>query len=103
MGTTDKNIKNLTIKDTVKLGGITYKVTVIAKKAFANQKKLKKVIIGKNITTIEEKAFYNDTNLKQVVVKASNLSKVGKKAFAKTNKQIKFQNKTKNKNLKIKA
>lgn len=73
----------MTIPNTVKISGITYKVTAIAPNAFKNCKKLKRITIGKNITKIGAKAFYKCTRLAKITVKTKKLAskKVGSKAF----------------------
>ena len=50
-------LKNSTVPATVKSanGKYTFKVTAIANKAFKGDKKLKKVVIGKNVQTIGRK------------------------------------------------
>lgn len=77
------------IPATVTLQGTTYKVTSIAAKAFYNNKKLKKIVIGKNVVQIGKKAFYGCTNLKNIVIKTKELTAktVGKKAFYKVHKK----------------
>ena len=70
---------SLTVKDTVKINGITYKITSIGEGAFAGITKLKKLTVGKNITTIGAGAFKGCNNLKEIVInskllKAKNLS-----------------------------
>lgn len=100
----DKNCTNIVIPKTVKLNGYTFKVTEIAKKAFKNKKKLKKVKIGDNVTkirkqafascknlvsinmgkgleTIESKAFYKDKALKKVKIRSTKLKKVYKNSL----------------------
>lgn len=78
---TNKKKTSYTVPNTVNIDGITYKVTKIADKAFKNNKKLKKVIIGKNITTIGKQAFYGCKNLKTIIFKTTKLKSVGKQAF----------------------
>ena len=101
---TTKNLKSVTIPLTVKIKGVTYKVTSVADKAFLNNKKLRKVTISNNIITIGnsafqgckalktmtigkrvriigKKAFYDDSKLKTITVKSTFLKKVGGKAF----------------------
>ena len=80
---------SVTVPDTVTIGGKKYKVAGIAPNAFLNQKKLKKITIGRNIKTIGKKAFYGCRNLKKVSVLTTKLKKktVGKKAFAKIHKK----------------
>lgn len=77
----NKNAKTVKIPDTVTINGIKYKVTSIEANAFKNNKKITKVIIGKNIKLIGAKAFFGCKKLKKVIVKSKVLSKVGKKAF----------------------
>lgn len=69
------------IPATVKVKGVSYKVTSIAKNAFKNNKKLKKVTIGANITSIGANAFSGCKVLKNVVVKSTKLKTIGKNAF----------------------
>ena len=77
------------IPATVTLQGTTYKVTSIAAKAFYNNKKLKKIVIGKNVVQIGKKAFYGCSNLKNIVIKTKEFTAktVGKKAFYKVHKK----------------
>ncbi|MBS6723541.1 MAG: leucine-rich repeat protein [Clostridiales bacterium] len=79
------------IPATVTLRGTMYKVTSIGKKAFAGNKTLKKVVIGKNIRSIKSKAFYNCKKLKNIKIKTTKLTKksVGTKAFKGINKKAK--------------
>lgn len=79
------------IPATVTLRGTRYKVTSIGKKAFAGNKTLKKVVIGKNIRSIKSKAFYNCKKLKNIKIKTTKLTKksVGTKAFKGINKKVK--------------
>lgn len=78
-----KKVKTVSVPKTVTIKGVTYKVTAIAPKAFANCKKLKKVTIGANVKSIGKKAFYHCSKLKEVVIKSKKLkaAKVGKNAF----------------------
>jgi hypothetical protein len=73
---------SLTIPDTIKANGKTYKVTEIAAKSCANMKKLTTLTIGKNVKTIGATAFVGDTKLKKITFKGGLLTKVGSKAFA---------------------
>ena len=68
--------------------GKKYKVTSVAAKAFAGNKKLKTVVIGKNVKKIQKKAFANCKNLSKVTVKSKVLNKVAKNAFKGTNKKL---------------
>lgn len=75
-----KNASTVTIPNTIKINGKKFKVTSIASKAFANNKKVKKVIIGNNVKTIKKKAFYNARNLKKITIEA-NVTTIGSQAF----------------------
>lgn len=72
---------SITIPNTVKIAGITYKVTSIAKNAFKNNKNLRKITINGNITKINANAFSGCTSLKTIKIKSKNLKSVGKNAF----------------------
>ncbi len=70
-----------TVPATIKSGNTTLKVTQISKNAFKNNKKLKKVTIGKNVTVIGANAFAGCKKLKTIIIKTSKLKKVKSKAF----------------------
>ena len=76
-----KKKKSYSVPNQVEIDGITYTVTKIEAKAFKNNKKLKKVTIGKNITSIGKQAFYGCNNLKTITIKSTKLKSVGKQAF----------------------
>ena len=71
-----KNKKTVTIPNTVKISGVTYKVTQIADNAFRNNKKITKVTIGNNVRVIGNNAFRGAARLKTVVI-GKNVSKIG--------------------------
>ena len=81
-GTTVKKtkLKRLTIPSKVKINGVSFRVTVIADKAFQNYKKLGTVTIGKNIMAIGKNAFAGDKKLKKIKIRSAKLKSVGKKA-----------------------
>lgn len=86
----DKKTKKLTVPDTVKISGQTYKVTEIAAKAFRNNTKLTQVVIGKNVQKIGKNAFEGCKNIKQVTVKSKALNSIGKNAFKGIKKNAKI-------------
>ena len=88
-----KQKASVTIPDTVTIDKVTYKVTSIAANAFKNNKKLKKVVIGKNVTKIGKKAFYGCSKLKKITVKTTKLTKknVGRQAFKGIHKKATFK------------
>ena len=75
-----KKAKTITVPDTVEINGVTYKITSIAKNAFAKQKQLKSVTIGKHVTTIGERAFAGCKKLQTITIGKS-VTKIGKNAF----------------------
>ena len=87
----NKNTSQITIPDKVTIGSKKYPVTSIAAKAFAGNKKLTKVVIGKNIRKVGAKAFYQCKNLKKITIKTKKLTmkRVGQKAFAGIYKKVK--------------
>lgn len=87
--TTNKNAKSVTIPATVKIDGTTFKVTSIADKTFANNKKLKKVVIGNNVVSVGKKAFYKCTKLKTVKIE-KNVTTIGVDAFDKCTSLMKI-------------
>ncbi len=91
---TDTEAIKVTIPATVRLNGVTYKVTSIAKNAFSGCEDLTSVTIGKNVTTIGDKAFYKCTSLKKIVIPAT-VTKIGKSAFEKCKNLKKITIKTK--------
>ena len=82
-----KNPKSFTVPATIKVKGKSFKVTEIAPKAFKNKKKLKKVVIGKNVRKIGASAFYGCKSLKTVTIKSGVLKSVGKNAIKGINKK----------------
>lgn len=76
-----KSVNTITVPDTVIVDGVTYKVTSVSKNAFKNNKRLKKVTVGKNITKIHVNTFYGCKNLKIITIKSTNLKFIGKNAF----------------------
>ena len=75
--------KNITIPSTITVNGVKYQVTSIAAKAFANNKKLTKVVIPASVRSIGKQAFSGCKNLKSIMIKTKYLTKksVGAKAF----------------------
>ena len=82
---------SITVPNVVNIDGINYKVTSIAKNAFKNNKKVKKITIGSNVAQISANAFNGCRNLKTITVKSKTIKSVGKNAFKgiKSNAKIK--------------
>ncbi len=116
-GPDNKNITSAKVPDAVIVAGKSYPVTMVGKNAFLNCKKLKSIVIGKNVTTIGDgafkgcinlsnvtiganvttigdSAFYKCTSLKSIVI-PKNVKKIGKKAFYGCKKLKKITIKTK--------
>jgi endoglucanase len=84
MGTTSSSKKKINVPASVKIGGVTYKVTAIAASALKKNTKITSVTIGKNVKTIGKNAFNGCTKLKKVTFKSgSALTSIGSKAFYK--------------------
>lgn len=79
-----------TVPSTIRVKGITYKVTSIGTNAFKNCKKLTKASIGANVKVIKAKAFNNCPKLKTVTIKIILLTKktASKKCFSKVSKRM---------------
>ena len=69
------------IPDTIKVNGITCKVTGISANAFKNNMSLKSVSIGRNVTVIGTNAFYGCKKLSKVSG-GNGIVKIGHRAFA---------------------
>ncbi len=61
-------IGNVSIPETVKHNGKTYKVTAIDRGTFMGNSELKKVVIPKSVKTIGKEAFMNCYSLKEVIL-----------------------------------
>lgn len=85
-----KNQTTVKIPEKVTYKGVKYNVSSIDKKVFFNNKKIRKVVIGKNITTIGAGNFLNCTNLKSITFKGTRAPKIGTRSFLKVNKKCKI-------------
>ena len=76
----NKNAKTITIPATIKVKGVTYKVTKIADNSFKNNNK---ITIGENIVSIGKNAFYGCKKLKTITIRSKKLTSktVSKNAF----------------------
>lgn len=73
--------RKIRIPDQVKINGVCYRVTSVAKYAFSNNKKAVLATIGKNIKKIGKEAFRNCKKLEKITIKSRHLAKIGKNAF----------------------
>lgn len=77
----DTTQKSITIPESITVDGAVYKVTSVSKNAFRNNKKIKKITVGKNIKTIGAGTFSGCKNLKEIIIKSKQIKTVGKNAF----------------------
>lgn len=79
-----KKAETVAIPDTIKVDGVTYKVTSVAKNAFKGDVKVTKLTIGSNIKTIGANAFKGCKKLNNITIKTTKLTNasVGSKAFS---------------------
>lgn len=84
VGVLKKDASKLNVPATVKLNGVTFTVTGVGKNVMKNNRKLKKVILGKNVTTIEKDAFRGCKNLKMIQLKGKALKTIKSGALKKT-------------------
>lgn len=77
-----RNVKNVEVPVSVKMNGISYKVTAISADAFKNHKKLKSVSIADCVLSIGRNAFYGCSGLKDVSM-GRNIKTIGEQAFYK--------------------
>ena len=81
VGLKKKLLKKVSIKTILTVDDVKYKVTAIGKKAFKNSKKLKSVVIGKNVSKIGNGAFVGCKKLKSIKIKSKKLKKFVKGTF----------------------
>lgn len=79
--TSDITPKSVVIPEFITIDGAVYKVTSVSKNAFKNNKKIKKITVGKNIKSIGSNAFSGCKNLKTIIVKSKQIKTIGKNAF----------------------
>ncbi len=68
----------------------SYRVTVVAKKAFFSHQSLTKVTVGKNVTKIASQAFAGCKQLKEIHIETTKLKKVGKKVVYNTANELRI-------------
>ena len=90
----NKKQTKIIVPDTIKINGVTYKVTSIAKNAFKNNKKLKTVTVGKNVSKMGANVFTGCKKLKTITIKSTKLT-------AKTLSKSTFKGITKAKTIKV--
>ncbi len=78
---TASEARTVSIPKTVKISGVTYKVTSIGDDAFKSNTNLTTLTIGANVTSIGSKAFCKCKKLSTVKITSKKLSTIGDKAF----------------------
>lgn len=73
--------KSVTVSSTVKIDGISYKVTRLENKAFANAPKATKVTLPSTITSLGARTFTGAKSLKTIAFTSKDAVKVNKTAF----------------------
>ena len=79
--------KSVKIFDKIKASGKTWKVTSVAANALKGNKKIESLTIGKNVRKIGKNAFANCRKLKKVIIKSKKINTIGKNAFKNINKK----------------
>ena len=83
--------KSVTIPNVIKQGKTTYKVTEISENALKDHKKIKKVVIGKNVSRIGTSAFAGCSSLTTIQIKSNELEQVGSNALKGVHKKLKIK------------
>lgn len=76
-----KNARKVTIPATISIRGKRYRVTMLGKKSFANCKRLRRVVIGKNVRYAKAGVFRGDIRLKKVIIQSKKMKKWGKNSW----------------------
>lgn len=82
VGLVNAEVSNVVIPETISVGGVQYRVTLISANALKDNKSVASVIISMNVKSICAKSFNNCTKLKKVKLKSKVISKMNNKAFA---------------------
>lgn len=83
----NKNLKKISVPDTVKINGYTFKVTKIGDNAFKSAKKLTTLTVGKNVTAIGKNVCKSCGKLKKITIKSSSIKSIGKNSFKSIHKK----------------
>ena len=77
---TDRTFTSLSVPGAVKIGGITYNVTMVNVGAFSGYTYLKKVVIGNGIKAIGSNAFYGCKSIASIII-GRGVTAIGGKTF----------------------
>lgn len=91
-GPTDRKTPSAVIRTSVTIDGITYRITSIADRAFANNKYLEEVVIPSGVKQIGSRAFYKCSRLQSITIKTKSLKKkrIGNQAWKGIHKKAVF-------------
>lgn len=80
---TDKKVKTITVPSTIKVNGITFKVTSVDANAFTGCKNLKSIVIGTNVASVSSNTFSKCSSLRTLAIKSTKLTSknISKTAF----------------------
>ena len=77
---TDRTFTSLSVPSAVKIGGITYNVTMVNVGAFSGYTYLKKVVIGNGVKAIGSNAFYGCKSIASIII-GRGVTAIGGKTF----------------------
>lgn len=77
---TDRTFTSLSVPSAVKIGGITYNVTMVNVGAFSGYTYLKKIVIGNGIKAIGSNAFYGCKSIASIII-GRGVTAIGGKTF----------------------
>lgn len=77
---TDRTFTSLSVPSAVKIGGITYNVTMVNVGAFSGYTYLKKVVIGNGVKAIGSNAFYGCKSIASIII-GRGITAIGGKTF----------------------
>ena len=86
-----KNTAKVTVGNTVKINGASFKIVQVGDKALKGKTKVTSVTIGTNVRSIGKEAFSGAKKLKTITVKSKVITKVGKNAFKNIYKRAKIK------------
>ena len=80
-GLAKTSVTNVTVANTVKIGGRTFEVTAVAANSLKGNTTITSVVLGTNIKSINANAFYGCSKLGSIKIKSTILKAVGNDAF----------------------
>ncbi len=89
-GVTAKAGSSLEIPEKIKVDGAEYKVTAVGQNALKNNKRIKKIVLGKNVSIIKKGAFARAQSLRSIRIKSTKMTSgsIARGAFSGTYKKL---------------